>query len=348
MDDAENQVGNAQNGLGNLADELAEAWDEDDENETSQLPSTSILQDENVSPDSSTAELRKEKRATFAHSPVASNSSLSPPKIPTRARHRRVESQYDGSDYSEASDFEDAGWISPSLDSQIAAIESLARRGTESDGSDRDDVIHRVAESLKGLPSQSGVENCASRYAHNLSLTRLAWLTDAKYRLITTHAALTSHLASQARLLQSLAHPLINPLALPPSAEVIEELLPLLATLLATLPAPMAQCLASLQNLSASTSDLQSSLTYLSDTIYMTRQTMTWASRRLRTATDMVLEMRRDAEAREEAVRWIEKGGWDRKLGDRESGRLCGDVIGGFEQVCDTWRKRLVAGAGVA
>ena len=62
----------------------------------------------------------------------------------------------------------------------------------------------------------------------------------------------------------------------------------------------------------------------------------------------MVVEMRRETEAREEAVKWIEKGGWDRRLGERECKRVCEDVIGGFEEVCQTWRERLVTGVGAA
>ena len=80
----------------------------------------------------------------------------------------------------------------------------------------------------------------------------------------------------------------------------------------------------------------------------MTRQTTTSATRKLRTATEVVVEMRRETEAREEAIRWIENGGWERRLGERECKRVCGDVIGGFEELCQTWRQRLVAGVGVA
>ena len=61
----------------------------------------------------------------------------------------------------------------------------------------------------------------------------------------------------------------------------------------------------------------------------------------------MVGEMRREAEAREEGVRWIAKGRWDERLKGRECARLCGEVVGGFEEVCDGWRERLAAGVEV-
>jgi hypothetical protein len=42
-------------------------------------------------------------------------------------------------------------------------VESLARRGMENNGTDRDAVVKRVVESLKDLGSQAGVEGGASR-----------------------------------------------------------------------------------------------------------------------------------------------------------------------------------------
>lgn len=76
----------------------------------------------------------------------------------------------------------------------------------------------------------------------------------------------------------------------------------------------------------------------------MNRQTMSSASRKLRTVTDLVIEMRQEAEARDEAIRWIEKGDWEKKLLGRESKNVCRDVVGGFEELCQDWRQRLVAG----
>lgn len=62
---------------------------------------------------------------------------------------------------------------------------------------------------------------------------------------------------------------------------------------------------------------------------------------------ELVAEMRREEEGREEGTRWIEKGEWDRRLQEREAGRVCGDVVSGFEAVCGEWRARLF-GAEVA
>lgn len=55
--------------------------------------------------------------------------------------------------------------------------------------------------------------------------------------------------------------------------------------------------------------------------------------------------MRREDESRDEGTRWIEKGEWDRRLREREAGRVCGDVVSGFEAVCGEWRERLFGAA---
>jgi len=157
------------NGLGNLADELAEAWDEDEEG----LGTSERLFDATGETVNGRNHGYSDPRpinynAPIVQSPIPSaacSTSLSPPKKATRSRHRRLNSQYDGSDYGDDSDFENADGISPSLEARMAAIESLARRGTEANGSDTDNVARRVADSLIELPSQSGIENGTTRYA---------------------------------------------------------------------------------------------------------------------------------------------------------------------------------------
>lgn len=99
--------------------------------------------------------------------------------------------------------------------------------------------------------------------------------------------------------------------------------------------------LASLQALISQTSDLTHSLQGLSDTLYESRQLTSTASRRLRSARELVAELRREEEGFEEGSRWLERGDWDRKLRERDAGRECGDVVSGFEAVCGEWRERL-------
>ena len=315
------------NGLGNLADELAEAFEEEEEEPGEEV---SELQYDGAGSKANGYPAFQSARIPISPPPPQPTRelSLSPPKHTSRSKHRQKASQYDGSDYGSESDLEGADAISPSLEARMAAIESLARRGTEVNGSDTDDVVKRISNCLKDLGSQAGVENGASR-------------------LITAHTALTSHLTNHTRTLQTLCHTFLSPLSAPPDPDFIDDLLPLLTSLITELPTPTPKPLSSLHSLHASTNELTSILTYLSDTLHMSRQTTSLAARRLRAAREMVIEMRKEAEARDEGERWVEKGQWEKRLAERDCARICGDVVGGFEEVCNGWRERLVGGLGV-
>ena len=54
--------------------------------------------------------------------------------------------------------------------------------------------------------------------------------------------------------------------------------------------------------------------------------------------------MRREAEATENGIHWVEKGNWEGRLAGRECAKVCGEVVGGFEEVCASWRKKLAGG----
>ena len=163
------------NSLGNLADELADALDDDDEDSDHEHgPQNGALEGlydraeairydrlkENVYPVSRNLG----NGHAISISPVRqgiSDLSLSPPKQSSRSRHTRKSSQYDGSDYGDDSDLEVTH--SPILEARLAAVESLARQGTQANGSDADTIVHRMAESLRTLGTQAGVENGATR-----------------------------------------------------------------------------------------------------------------------------------------------------------------------------------------
>jgi len=147
------------NGLGNLADELADAWDDEEgEDEEPNMnfqdggEEAGLTRDSGVDVESSPAQV------------VGKPSSLTPPAV---KGHRRQPSDYDGSDYGGDSDME-SPVIPPGLQSRMDQVESLARRGTENNGTERDGVVERVIEGLKGLGGQSGVEGGATRYISSL------------------------------------------------------------------------------------------------------------------------------------------------------------------------------------
>ncbi|KAI1482921.1 hypothetical protein F4774DRAFT_369575 [Daldinia eschscholtzii] len=313
------------NGLGNLADELADALSGSGEEEYYEDgEERSQLGDQGQEPSDGIRDSGVDVESQPDHREKTRNTSLGIPSPPGRG-HRRTGSAYDGSEYGSESDLESPG-MPPSLVARIDAVESLARRGTENNGSPSDGVFQRLTDGLRDLGSQSGVEGSTTR-------------------LITAHSALATHLAHQTRQIHSLTFPLLSPLVQPPDPETIDSLLPLLTSVSEEMPRPATSAFNSLSALHSVTSDLVQTLNYLSDTLHMSRQTTTTATRRLRTAKEMVAEMKREEELREEGERWLTKGNWGERLEKRECAIVCREVVGGFEEVCNGWRARLLAQA---
>lgn len=132
---------------------------------------------------------------------------------------------------------------------------------------------------------------------------------------------------------------------MPPDAETIENLVPLLVSLSETMPRPLTSAFNSLTALHSITSELIMTLNYLSDNLHMLRQTTTTATRRLKSAKELVAEMRRDEELKQQGERWLDQENWGERLSKRECAGVCREVIGGFEEVCNDWRERLLAQA---
>lgn len=159
------------NGLGNLADELADAFsdgeDYDDEyydqagevapdisvdaHESGGPPGTAGTRDSGVEVESPTGGQPRQREKSMSL-------SLPSPGV----RRGKAGSEYDGSEYGSESDLDSPG-MPTSLVAKIDAVESLARRGTESNGSAADGAFQRVTEGLRDLGSQAGVEGGASR-----------------------------------------------------------------------------------------------------------------------------------------------------------------------------------------
>ncbi|KAF1939097.1 hypothetical protein EJ02DRAFT_266061 [Clathrospora elynae] len=331
--------GGDSNGLGNLADELGEIWGDDDEamdgdfGEELDMPQddfenigTAVEHDGSYGVDSAVnINGVRDSGVAMQHSSPA---RLSPGSAAKTKKHTRQRSLYDGSDYGEDSDLENEG-ISPALESRMAAIESLARRGMEENGSASDEVVKRVTEQLRDLGSQIAIENGATR-------------------LKTAHDALTTHLTHQSRTLTSLAASFSGPRPIIPDPDTIEELLPLIQSTLELLPHPSAEPLVALSHLTHSSRELLQHLANVSDTLHMSRQITTNAARRLKVSKEQLQDWKRDNDKTKEGQEYIEDGDWDRRLKEREAKRACASVLDGFEHVCGQWRKRLCEGLGVA
>ena len=174
--------GGGDGGLGNLADELGDVWDDDEEGAEGEYMDEMDLPHEDmngigvaIDHDGSTGMegsplvngVRDSGVAMQSSSPH-SKTTLSPQAAirPNGRRHQRQRSLYDGSDYGDDSDLEANEGISAGLEKQMAAVESLVRRGLEQNGSASDQVVQRVVERLRDLGSQSTIEMGATRYVH--------------------------------------------------------------------------------------------------------------------------------------------------------------------------------------
>ena len=236
----------ASNGLGNLADELADAWASDeDEAEPdmnfasigAELADASAGSEDEANSDTDTKGASASQKPRERDSGVSISGSPAPKGLaPNPTSHRRAASDYDGSDYGSSSSLPETG-LPTSLLARIDGIESLARRGLEDNGDARSGVVKRVVESLRDLSGQGGVETGATR-------------------LITANTALSSHLMHQTRTLHSLTYPLISPMNAPLDEESIEELLPLLVGLGEAMPRPDVGSLVALTGLHGVTGEL--------------------------------------------------------------------------------------------
>jgi hypothetical protein len=361
-------------GLGNLADELADAFFDDEDEYYDEAPPDAVVHVADEQDNRGTTNgIQDSGDDAPSLAGIETGVKIANLSLPTHFRkgHRKAGSEYDGSGYGSETDLDSPG-MPMGLVSKIDLVESLARRGLENNGGVTDGVFLRVTDHLRDLGSQAGVEGSATRFVscpitcpimmrtigpsarHYPSScllvpsTLLIFSFSLLCRLITAHSALTTHLSHQTRQLHSLAFPLFSPFATPLDPDTIDELLPLLLSLSDNMPRPPTNAHQSITALHSVTTDLIQTLNYLSDTLQMSRQTTTTATRRLKSAKELVSELRQEEELREEGERWLARGNWSERLKNRECASVCGEVVGGFEEVCNGWRERLLAQAAPA
>lgn len=160
-----NGGGNGGTGMGNLADELADAFsdsgDEDEYNDEEQISGGTW---DNAQHGHESRQANMEDDVPNSNSPLGKDGNSTRGanlSLPLRG-HQRQRSGYDGSEYGSESDLDSPG-MPAGLVAKIDAVESLARRGTESNGGPSDGVFQRVTDGLRDLGSQSSVEASASR-----------------------------------------------------------------------------------------------------------------------------------------------------------------------------------------
>jgi hypothetical protein len=324
-------------GLGNLADELEQAWEEDIDPEQQ---GSSFLD-----------ELREGESAVHAanaqspcdindmhdfgfinssvHSPLPKedHQTLQIPASPQRQKsrphkrqsaHHRTESAYDGSDYGSDHDEDEISAFPTLLRKRIREIEKLARDAHDTDDalSEGGGVIKRTINSLRDLgPPQSNIE---------YGLTKL----------VTAYTSMSTHRTHKQREIFALSHSLLYSNA---SADLPSDFLDLLTTdldaLTTTIPfhSPHTQNpLLSLQILAAQTSDLTYNLRSLTDLLQESKLAVTAATRKLKSVREMVEDMRVEEELVEQSILLIQGQDWDRRCRERQAGRRCREIARGF------------------
>ncbi|KAJ9615450.1 hypothetical protein H2200_001525 [Cladophialophora chaetospira] len=329
------------NGLGNLADELGQAWDDEGEQEGESnflegLREGDVAQDSSIisglqSPyvlndmhDLGFGMILQSPQDQFnGASPtlqVPQNRRNSQPPEPKKAGHQRQESAYDGSDYGPDSETEqEEESLPPMLRKRLRDIENLTRMcvNPEDAVSEGGGTVRRVITGLKDLGPQANIEYGATR-------------------LITAYTSMASHRTHKTRDLFTQSHSLMyggNLWQLP--EELLDLLLNNLNDLSAALPFLRPQNpLLSLQILASQTDELTHSLRSLTDLLQETRLASSAATRKLKSVRDMVEDMALEEELVENSIILIQAGDWDRRCRTRQAARTCQEVCEGF---ADRW-----------
>ncbi len=335
-------------GLGNLADELGETWDEDGAGNQSSGFLEGLREGENaptglLSPDAQDTSygvndmhefglgMCVQSPTTTSHPQTLRPSSAKPgkstrkPNEIQRNGHEGAESPYDGSDYAPDSDPDDAD-CSPLLAKRIHDLEKVTRMSSNpSDALSEDGgVVLRTSKALKDLKSQSSIENGTTR-------------------LITAYTSMATHRTHKTRELFSQSHSLLYGSILNLPDETIDLLLAEIASLHDSTSlkniTPQSPLL-SLQILASSTNDLMHSLRSLADVLQESRLASNLAARKLKAVREMVEEMRVEEELTDMSIMLIQAGDWDRRCRERSAARTCREVVTGFSKTCDLVRER--------
>lgn len=322
-------------GPGNLADELEQAWDEDEDGRSSFLEG---LREGAVEQDSSVRDLQSPYEMNDMHdfgfgmvvqSPHPAQHDgqsptlhMPPPARPTNNHrgHQRHESAYDGSDYGPDSEVEqdEDECLPPILRKRIRDLEKLTRVcvNPEDAVSEAGGTVKRTIQHLKDLGPQGNIEYGVTR-------------------LITAYTSMSSHRTHTTRDLFSQSHSLMHGGFLNLPEEMLDLLVDEINTLSSTVPFLRPQNpLLSLQILASQTEELNHTLRSLTDLLQEFRLAATAATRKLKSVRDMVDDMRVDEELVENSIMLIQAGDWDRRCRTRQAAKTCQEVCKGF---ADRW-----------
>ena len=323
------------NGVGNLADELEQAWDDDED----EGPSNFLdgLREGDIEQNSTMHDLQSPYEINDMHdfgfgmvmqSPQSAQdygqaSTLhiphrrkdSEPKNNKKLGHQRHESAYDGSDYGPESDLEgQEEGLPPILRKRIRDIENLTRMcvNPEDAVSEGGGTVKRTIQGLKDLGPQANIEYGVTR-------------------LITAYTSMASHRTHKTRDLFTQSHSLMYGGISYLPEEMIDLLLDEINELSSTVPFLRPQNpLLSLQILASQTEELSQTLRSLTDLLQESRLAANAATRKLKSVRDMVEDMSLEEELVENSILLIQAGDWDRRCKTRQAARTCREVCEGF------------------
>jgi len=324
-------------GGGNLADELEQAWDEEEDDQGSGFLD-GLREGGDHAPPSTSREVQSPFEISDMHDfgfgmnihhPIAAH----PDALPVngahhssglgrsdthshgRSGHHRHESAYDGSDYGPDSDTDEPpDGLPPLLRKRIRDVEALTRSSINTDDtlSEGGGVVRRTIQGLKDLGPQGNVEYGVTR-------------------LVTAYTSMATHRTHKTRDLFTQSHSLLYGGIIDLPEEVINVLLSEIDSLASTTSfLPTQNPLLSLQILASQTSELTYTLRSLTDLLQESGVAATAANRKLKNVKDMVEDLRLEDELVENSIMLIQAGDWDRRCRQRQAAKTCREVVEGF------------------
>lgn len=207
----------------------------------------------------------------------------------------------------------------PNLDAYIAEIASLASPSPHT----TEDTIASFCKTLSSLPSEITLEQSGRNYARAASSTAIN--TNTSLHALTT---------------------LVSSILLKPNTIAtadLEILIEQLSTV--ALPRPTLYITASTIHARRTTDNLLELLSTLSDSIHMIRETESTATRRLQSTRELATSLRKEFDEVEKTDKLLRDGEWESRLAGRKGGKMCREMVKGFESVCDGMRAKLVEAA---
>lgn len=324
----------ARSGLENLADELADAWDNDETDFDEGVSDLCFEDTHNLQAELPLSPFKVDvRRIRDSGIDVNCSTDTTPSKsyTPSDMSSRKASLTFIPESPSQVLKERSRNSVCPGRDERKDTWRSLDTHMKDLDRLIQLGYSHRLLETtnfewLRELGDQAAIESMTNR-------------------LISASLKTANHLIDETKVLLPFTYAKIAPILQALDDHEYEELQSLIVSTIATMPKPTSATLSSLAQLHKASRNILESLSCISDSIHMSRQTTEAAARRLRTVIELASDLSRDASIFEDSERWIEKGDWQARLAKRESAAVCDQVLSGFDEVCNSWRAKLVSGA---